>query len=136
VAQFLNMSPIASSSFLPFKLGLHLGPRALYFETQLWTQTLQNGDPIVDPNFAKWRPNCTDQLGWDSNRVGSQCKAPLNEGNHSHLLEKELCSHVPMAAHDSSASQSRDSRRTHSSIPILDEITVPVTVPSPSHENR
>jgi hypothetical protein len=31
----------------------------------------------VDPNFAKWRPNCTDQLGRDSNRVGPQCKAPF-----------------------------------------------------------
>jgi hypothetical protein len=34
-------------------------------------------DPNVDPNFAKWRTNCTDQLGWDSNRVGPQCKAFL-----------------------------------------------------------
>jgi hypothetical protein len=60
VAQFLNMGPIDSSSFLPFKLGLHLDPRALYFETQLWTQTLQNGGPIVLIN-----------------RVGLQCKGPL-----------------------------------------------------------
>jgi hypothetical protein len=29
-----------------------LGPRALYFETQLWTQTLQNGGPIVLINWV------------------------------------------------------------------------------------
>ena len=32
----------------------------------------------MDPNFVKWRPNCTDQLGWDSNRIGPQWKAPLS----------------------------------------------------------
>jgi hypothetical protein len=63
------MGLIASSSFPPFKLGLHLGRRALYFETQLWIQTLQNGGPIVDLSI--------DQLDWDSNWVGSQCKAPF-----------------------------------------------------------
>jgi hypothetical protein len=46
------MDPIASSSFLPFKLSLHLGSRALYFETQMWTQTLQNGGPIVLINWV------------------------------------------------------------------------------------
>jgi hypothetical protein len=35
-----------------FKLDLYLGPRALYFEIQLWTQTLQNGGPIVLINWS------------------------------------------------------------------------------------
>jgi hypothetical protein len=46
IAQFLNMGPIASSSFLPFGIGSLLGYKGFIF-----------GDPIVDPNFAKWRPN-------------------------------------------------------------------------------
>jgi hypothetical protein len=47
VAQFFNMDLIASSSFPPFGIGASLGSKGFIL-----------GDPIVDPNFVKWRPNC------------------------------------------------------------------------------
>jgi hypothetical protein len=47
-----------------FKLGLHLGPRALYFETQLWTQTLQNGGPIVLINWVGTLIGSGLKSGW------------------------------------------------------------------------
>jgi hypothetical protein len=61
-----------------FKLGLYLGPRALYFETQLWTQTLQNGGPIILINWVE------TQIG-----SGPNVKPPLTpKGPRGVFLQK------------------------------------------------